>query len=500
MYRAANDQFAKHIGAAGGIFDALQIAIELPRGQEVRPDALAAFALAANLLARMFSNLSLVAPDVGLGPNPWRLRHLSELAPALAGVSEGTVSWGRAAEPDIVLGVGAVAGTYAARSCYVTFDGWTAGLDLELAGTRSGPFGALFATCYGAAQVFLYAAAAGGGRHQPIKPFRMSLLTFDETDAYVALPRSVDFGESHLVGVGAVGSAFVYALSHLRGCRGRLHLIDNDLVDETNLQRYVLMRKEDVTRHKPDVAAEALRQTGIDPVAHPLSFKEYQSRHGYDVDLLITPVDSEAGRRGLARCLPRAVLNAATGGTTVTVSRHGFADGKACLHCLYLPQVEEVTTEMRLALDLGLSVEEVADHLLDNKEVSADLVRRVEQHLRKAPGTYAEWAGKHIQTFYQRAVCGEAHISTAAGTVFSPLSFISGAAGVLLASEFVKRANPELAPYALDNYFRVDTLFAPNADFRQVKLQDPCKRCICWDEDFVQVHRRKCGGPPSAEP
>src|SRR5206468_4212153 len=98
------------------------------------------------------------------------------------------------------------------------------------------------------------------------------------------------------------------------------------------------------------------------------------------VDLLLTPVDSEAGRRKLATSLPKEVLNVATGSTTVTISRHGFANGKACLNCLYLPQVQEMTTEKRLALDLGITVDEVESLLGSNSPVSAEIATRIEHH------------------------------------------------------------------------------------------------------------------------
>ena len=49
--------------------------------------------------------------------------------------------------------------------------------------------------------------------------------------------RCTDLGTTHLVGIGAVGSAAIYALSTLPQLAGTLHLIDNDKVDDSNLQR-----------------------------------------------------------------------------------------------------------------------------------------------------------------------------------------------------------------------------------------------------------------------
>jgi hypothetical protein len=220
-------------------------------------------------------------------------------------------------------------------------------------------------------------------------------------------------------------------------------------------------------------------------------FKEFADDHGHHVDLLITPVDSEAGRRHLATCLPRSVLNAATGQSTVTVSRHGFADGRACLHCLYLQPREQVSTEQRLACDLGLPLAEVVALLAENKPIDEGVTRRVELHRGVEPGKFKDWVGQHVQSFYQRAVCGEATVQTATGTLSAPLSFISATAGVFLAAELVKSSVPDLAGYALDNYFRVDTLCSPNPDIRERRPQDPKRECICWDPDFIDVYQGK---------
>jgi ThiF family len=491
MRESDNRRFVKNIGVVANVFDQPTVTLELPPGQEGRPEAVAAFMLAANLLKRLFTKLFLVAPEIAVGRNPWQLAGLRQLPDALDGVSEGDVTWGAPVRSDIALGIGAMPRQDARRKTFVTFNGWVAGLEKEVGGGQPGLFGALFAACYGASQTFLHAAIVTGAEYRLIEPFGLSLLTYDFSYTNAPLAGAIDFGESHLVGVGAVGSAFVYALGHLKSGSGLLHLIDNDKVDEPNLERYVLMRTKDVGRSKTDVADEALGAGGLKGVSHPISFAEFQDRHGYKANLLLTPVDSEAGRRKLATCLPRFVLNAATGSTNATVSRHGFADGKACLHCLYLPDIEEITTERRLAVDMGLSVAEVERSLLENAPISEDLVRRVEDHLHFETGKFQDWVGKHIQSFYQRAVCGEARVNTPSGTIVSPLAFISAAAGVLLAGEFVKMHTPELSPFLLDNFFRVDTLYAPNPAFRQRKPQDATHRCICWDPDYTEAYESK---------
>jgi molybdopterin/thiamine biosynthesis adenylyltransferase len=488
-----NERFARHLGLSGDVFRRPRITIELPSGQEQRPESVCAFMLAANLAARLFDDLHLVVPDVPLGPNPWGLSSISGLREPLAGISDGSVNWGPPDDADIVLGIGAMPRACGKQSTFVTFNGWAVGLETAVEAGEPGIFGGLLAACYGVAQVFLLAAASVGGNRQPMQSFVFSLLDYTCSSACAPTPTSLALIDTHLVGVGAVGCALVYCLGHFAGSRGLLCLIDNDFVDTSNLRRYILMRRGDIGRAKTEVAANLLRATGLTALSEPVDFAAYAKAHGSKIDLLITPVDSEAGRRELAAWLPRTVLNAATGASTVTVSRHGFADGKACLRCLYLPRENEMTTEKRLAQDMGLSEAEVSAHLLGNKTINEDLVARVEAARGVRPGTFRGWAGKNIQSFYQRAVCGEAPVTTAAGTILSPLSFISAAAGVLLAAEYVKSQTRALSCYALDNYFRLDTLSAPNPAFRRRKPQDATGRCICHDPDYIEAYHEKYG-------
>ena len=96
-----------------------------------------------------------------------------------------------------------------------------------------------------------------GANYRTMAPFNFSLLDLRSCSAADETPKPIQLPETHLVGVGAVGSAAVYALAHLDDISGTLHLIDNEKVDDPSLNRYVLMRRQDIRRWKVDVAAEA---------------------------------------------------------------------------------------------------------------------------------------------------------------------------------------------------------------------------------------------------
>jgi hypothetical protein len=221
----------------------------------------------------------------------------------------------------------------------------------------------------------------------------------------------------------------------------------------------------------------------------PETYQEYKTEEGGVVSLLLSLVDSEAGRRALAEELPREVLNAATGGSTVTISRHGFANGRACLKCLYQFAGTAPSTDELYARDLGLSVEEVAELLATNRGMDRATLRKIEQARKLPPFELEGQLGAQLQSMYQRVVCGDAAVSTPSGTVLSPLPFISAGGGVLLAAELIKASDLQLRPFLLDNYFRYDALRNINPDMKMTKA--PRAICICSNEDYIQAYRQK---------
>ena len=392
-----------------------------------------------------------------------------------------------------MLSIGERPDTSAEREVVVRGSHWCAALDCDLPGTGEGVIGSLYAATMGAAQVMLHVLEKAGAQYKPMAGFQFSLLDHLPFGVDSSTPKPARIPDAHLIGVGAVGSAAVYTLAHLDDIDGTLHLIDNETIERPNLNRYVLARRRDIGGWKVDVSAEALRNSAIRTEPFRGAFSSYTAACGDIVNLLLSPVDSEEGRRRLAKELPRRVLNAATGGTTVTISTHGFADGKACLHCLYMPDPNRESPEETIANDMGLSLDLIQRLVATNASLDAELVSEIERNRGANPGRWADHVGLPVHSFYAKAVCGDAQIHLPTANVIAPLSFISAAAGIMLAAELVKAGNPELRRWSLDNYFRVDTLRQPNPGFRQTRTQEMSGRCICQDPDYLAVYSEKYG-------
>ena len=144
-----------------------------------------------------------------------------------------------------------------------------------------------------------------------------------------------------------------------------------------------------------------------------------------------------------------------------------------------------------MAADTGLNPETVRRLVETNEPVSGEIVAQIERHRGAAPGTWAGHVGSSIHSFYAKAVCGDATLKLPTANVIAPLPFISAAAGILLAAELTKTGHADLSSYRLDNYFRVDTLYVPQPEFRWTRPQDTSRRCICWDPDYVDVYSER---------
>ena len=492
-FREDNLRFAQQFNLKPEVFSTTTITVELQREAADRRGNVAAFLLATNLLSRMFDRVHAVfPPEVAVHRHPWGLRTVDAVMHELSATVGGSLRIGPPERSDVTMSIENRPSVQAGRKVVVHGSHWRAALDCDLPGAEDGILGSLYAATLGASQVLLHALELAGAPYKPMEAFTFSLLDLLPFGPSDQSPGPLSLPTAHLVGVGAVGSAAVYALAHLDRLHGTLHLIDNERVDDTsNLDRYVLIRQQDVGRWKVDVAANALGGTGVRAEPYRDAFASYVGEHGTDIELLLTPIDSEQGRRRLAMTLPRRVINAATGGTTLTISTHGFADGKACLHCLYLPDPNESSREQIMADDMGLSQDTVELLVGTNEPVGEELVAQIERNRGAEPGRWADHVGLPIHSFYWRAVCGDAEIRLPTANVIAPLSFISAAAGILLAAELAKAGHASLRRWSLDNYFRIDTLRQPNPAFRLRRPPDATGRCICSDPDYVAVYAEK---------
>jgi molybdopterin/thiamine biosynthesis adenylyltransferase len=279
-----------------------------------------------------------------------------------------------------------------------------------------------------------------------------------------------------LVGVGAVGCAVVYALV-LIGASGSLLLLDPDIVNDSNLMRYILFDSRHLNAEKIAAAAEIVAASGLELAVESdrAVIQEYLKEHPEErtkMELVICAVDTYDARRDIAGELPREIVNAGTTARDFTISRHGFGDGFACLACLYPPREQDIEQAAVMARELGLEKDEVSRLRKTKEPLTAELLERVAVARERPIESYANYVGEPLDSFYNKEVCATAPVVTARGEAVAPLAYGSALAGFLLTQAAVTAVNDDV------RRFRMDFVTGLNSPQRSAPLpRDGCQHC-----------------------
>ena len=364
------------------------------------------------------------------------------------------------------------------------------------------PFGADAAACLGVANLFraTFANQLEDGRCD--ESWQMSLLDCDPACTAPSSPvlGNVDFGETHLVGLGAIGNGCIWSLSRLNNIHGTLHVIDHETIEISNLQRYVLTVDASEGVSKVDLAKSFLTATGLRVQEHACRWSRYlQKRNDWMLRRVAVAVDSAKDRQAIQASLPEWLVNAWTQMGDLGVSRHRFIGDQACLACLYLPTGPKKNEDELVASAIGLASEvlEVRRLLVTGEGLSRPFLEKVASALKADAAQLLSFEGRSLHTFYSEAVCGGALLRLGVDPdsqrlVEVPMAFQSALAGILLAAELVAKAGglkecPPLVTSKLD-------LLRPLGPF--VSMPAPKHaggNCICQDADFSEVFRHKYG-------
>src|SRR5207244_2771974 len=124
------------------------------------------------------------------------------------------------------------------------------------------------------------------------------------------------------------------ALARVGALAGTLTGVDDEAVDLTNLQRYVLATQNDREKSKTEAFSAALAGTGLTVKSHKGPWGDYlRSRGDTRLERVAVALDSAKDRIAVQAGLPRWVCNAWTQTGDLGVSRHEFLGEQACLAC-----------------------------------------------------------------------------------------------------------------------------------------------------------------------
>lgn len=464
----------------------------------------AALDMTVRLVARLYPSIRLT--PLGASASEYALGMLS-LAQSINPVIDAGAE--RPATARLVFGDTAPEGSITPM-IFIGSDGWLARVATQGPvgfGSSKLPFAAGAAACIGAANLFRAIFSDLLVKADLDKDVTLSLVDFTTGDAATQGPGDLDcdLGRVPLVGVGAIGNAVVWALARTPGLAGTFDLVDHERVELSNLQRYVLTGQKDEGRQKVALAKDLFeaQASSLAVEVFPVRWAQYVGQRDFAaIDRVIVALDSAKDRIGVQSSLPRSILNAWTQVGDLGVSRHEFLGDKACLACLYLPtgpqphEDQLIARALKMPEDPQQLLQPLRELLVTGRPVGEEFVIEAAKRLGIEPELLMAFANEPLRAFYVKAVCGGITIeSGAAPLIEAPLAFQSALAGIMLAAELVA-TSALLRGAPLPTKTTVDVT-RPLGRRLSVKVAKPpsdaAVRCICQDEDFIEVYQEKYG-------
>lgn len=483
----------KRIEDAGHVLQGFRPGIVV--GPDVEPGTLAftAAKLLVGLLARLYPLVALVGPPAA---SDRLLDEATRINPAFA----------QSAVADFWLALGAVPTIPAnAAGIYLGAYGWHAVVSTEPVGfeLESSVFAGMTAACLGAWETFRYAAGrVGFARRWVPTTYAWNLLTHDigPVSTLEGIPAighgPIKLPNTVLVGAGALGHGFTYALRETGCLTGRVTLVDNRPVKDDTRQRYACQYHGD-HGSKVDILGAQLASSFLEVIRAKKDFLTYVNEDApdCDIDVVVAAVDREEARVRIQATLPQVIINGWTGQGTMGLSVHRFINDSACLACLYSPtQTGTVSEEVLIfeGLRRAIPLPRIRWMLMTNQPLSiVDTQALIEHGFPTNP--IGKFLGKSIQSAYQGLICSGLIVQLPGQAPKDvPLAFMSAMIGVLQALELVKLSVPALAPYSLDGRLQFHVLRRPDCIHAPLAKRSDC---ICRDQAYVRAYRDKWGLP-----
>ena len=385
-----------------------------------------------------------------------------------------------------------VGSAFVPGAIYPSASGWVArlGHDGPASGGPENPYSAGAAAALACSELFRRVFLYVGGESD----LSVSLLDFGPNagENFELSPESI--GDVLFVGLGAVGNAAIWALARDKKTFGTLSVMDHETLTLSNLQRYVLGKYTDVSKAKVELVTTAMHQSPFKVKAFQSTLEEFVPPLGWvQPPTTCVSVDNVNGRRVAQAQLPRLVINGWTGEAALGTSWHEFANDAACLACLYQPHGQGLSATQQAARALGLSEERAAMLWVTRAPLSDDELRTAAKALGVKNAVLKPWKDKPLGEIYTDVVCGAVPLDVAGtGRVeVVPLAHQSALAGILMAAELLKRAEPSLASVSQAETLISwdDVLRPPPKSWKRPRPRE--KGCICGDPTYQCVYRSK---------
>lgn len=384
-----------------------------------------------------------------------------------------------------------------ANGFYASASGWVAKVGKEYISGPENPYSAGAAAALAAWKIFTSIFPQKGPAKPNPEDISLSLLDYSADSGISDQLLPVDIGEVAVVGLGAVGNPAIWAWEKHSGLTGKLHLIDPEDVELSNLQRYCLPSYKDKNIGKVSLAKRQLEKSKLQVKLWPCTIEDFAQEYKRirKLPTICISTDNIEGRRAAQALLPRLVINGWTSDNGLGASWHRFLGNKACLGCLYHPSGVSLSQTELAAKALGISHDKLTMLWVSEKPLETEEINIIEQYLKLDKGKLSTWTGKRVQDVYSGVICGQVGIDLPGldrvATV--PLAHQSILAGIFMAAELVKRSSQKLEAKSQKEPLIIwdDVLRLPPKYWTSNRQKNP--ECFCGDEVYKEVYIKKWG-------
>ena len=311
------------------------------------------------------------------------------------------------------------------------------------------------------------------------------------------IPEIIHINDLLLVGCGAIGQAFCYALKFASKISGRIELVDNEVLDKSNEQRYFGAFEEQRGLHKTVVLANFLSEgnPALSTIIFPTKYEDYANGTSYSParEEVVSVVDNVWTRLNIQAGMPKTLWNGWTdvnkGTLRYGLAKHLILGEYECLGCSYYPSGDSPSQMDLNVLLTGFAREEIKQKLQQNAICTLQDI----QSVSSKSGIPIQQLLPNIDKPFQDLLhgnCGVFTVRNLGHDAVAPAPHVPVLCGILLATQVIlKRLELPSNPITINSSADFDAFGIPTTNCIIKKQKN--SKCFCSDPIYQNAYKEK---------
>ncbi len=313
------------------------------------------------------------------------------------------------------------------------------------------------------------------------------------------IPEIIHLDDLLLVGCGAIGQAFCYALMTASKLSGRIGLVDNDKLEKSNEQRYFCAFEESRGYLKSVFLARFLKagNPALSTTHIPMKYEDYANGLSCSSapEEAVSAVDNVWTRLNIQAGMPKILWNGWTDVDTGTlrygIGKHSILGKYACLGCSYYPSGTSPSQMDLNELLTGFARKEIKQKLRQNAICTPQDIQSVASKTGIPIEQLLPNVGKPFKDLLH-GNCGVFTLRSLGHDAVAPTPHVPVLCGILLATQVIlEHLELPSNTVKVNSSADFDALGIPNRDCITNMQKNP--ECFCGDSVYQNAYKDKWG-------